>query len=87
VDDRYCVRGKLVLGALTGSARRATVALLQATTFTTVGMLATIRPTDPVDGQTGMGIPLMWVPFFAATWVGLLIGSRLARRQPMDRHR
>jgi hypothetical protein len=74
----------VALGALTGIARRATVALLQATAFTAVGVLATVRPTDPVDGQTGMGIPLLWVPFFVATWVGLLIGARLARRAPID---
>jgi urea transporter len=74
----------IVLGALTRSERRATVALLQATAFTAVGMLATIRPADPVDGQTGMGIPVMWVPFFVATWVGLLIGSRIARREPNE---
>lgn len=70
----------ILLGALTGIARRATVAVLQATTFTAIGMLATIRPTDPVDGQTGMGIPLMWAPFFVATWVGLFLGAKLLRR-------
>ncbi|MEO8455132.1 MAG: hypothetical protein ABI454_08220 [Sphingomicrobium sp.] len=77
----------IMLGAPTAVARRATLALLQATAFTAVGMLATIRPTDPVDGQTGMGIPLMWVPFFVATWVGLLIGAKLARRKPIDQQR
>lgn len=77
----------IALGALTGTTRKATVALLQATAFTAVGMLTTIRPTDPVDGQTGMGIPLMWVPFFIASWLGLLIGVKLARRRTMDPQR
>ena len=77
----------IMLGAITGAARRATLALLQATAFTAVGMLATIRPSDPVDGQTGMGIPLMWVPFFAATWVGLLIGAKLVHSKATDQQR
>ena len=77
----------IMLGALTDTPRRATLALLQATAFTAVGMLATVRPTDPVDGQTGMGILLLWVPFFIASWVGLLIGAKLARRQIIDQQR
>ena len=48
----------IALGALTRTSRKATVALLQATAFTAVGMLATIRSSDPVDGQTGVAIPL-----------------------------
>jgi hypothetical protein len=77
----------IMLGALTGAARRTTLALLQATAFTAVGMLATIRPTDPVDGQTGMGILLMWVPFFVAALAGLLVGAKLAPREPIDQQR
>ncbi len=73
--------GAITLGALTRVERRATFALLQATAFTAVGMLATIRPTDPADGQTGMGIPVMWVPFFLASWLGLFLGAKLARRE------
>lgn len=44
--------------------------MLQATAFTGVGFLATIRPYE-VDGQTGMGIPMMWLPYFIASLTGL----------------
>lgn len=77
----------IALGALTRTSRKATVALLQATAFTAVGMLATIRSSDPVDGQTGVAIPLMWVPFFVLTWAGLLVGAKLTRREPIDKQR
>ena len=68
------------LGALTRLVRRVTLALLQATAFTAVGMLATVRPSDPADGQTGLGIPLMWIPFFVVSWLGLAIGTKVRSR-------
>lgn len=71
-----------ILGAFMGSARKSALALLQATAFTAVGMLASIRPTDPIDGQTGFGITLVWVPFFLASWLGLSIGAKLTSREP-----
>jgi len=66
-----------IVGALTRSARRSILALVLATAFTAVGMLATIRPNE-VDGQIGLGIPLMWVPFFVVSWLGLIIGAKVA---------
>src|SRR4051812_40577782 len=68
-----------MIGALTNGARRSVLALVLATGFTAVGMLATIRPNE-VDGQTGLGIPLMWVPFFVMSWLGLVIGKVASRR-------
>lgn len=65
-----------IIGAMTTGARRSVLALVLATGFTAVGMLATIRPHE-VDGQTGLGIPLLWVPFFLVSWLGLLIGSKV----------
>ena len=66
-----------IVGVLTNSARKAILALVLATAFTAVGMLATIRPNE-VDGQSGLGIALMWVPFFAVSWLGLVIGGKVA---------
>ena len=66
-----------IFGALANTGRKSVLAVVLATAFTAVGMLATIRPNE-VDGQIGFGIPIMWVPFFVASWVGLLIGSKLA---------
>jgi urea transporter len=77
----------IMLGALTRDGRSVTLAALQATAFTAVGMLATVRPTDPADGQTALGIPLMWVPFFLASWVGLVIGAKIVRRQLNEHQR
>lgn len=77
----------IILGALTRTARRATFALIQATAFTAVGMLATVQPEDPVDGQTAMGIPMMLLPFFLASWVGLSIGAKLAPGKPNEHQR
>ena len=70
-----------IIGALTGDTRRSVLALVLATAFTAVGMLATIRPNE-VDGQTGLGIPLMWVPFLIASWLGLMIGAKLTSMKP-----
>ena len=75
-----------ILGALTSGARSTIVALVLATAFTAIGILATIRPNE-VDGQTGLGIPLMWVPFFAASWLGLVIGAKLVSRNPAEPER
>ena len=47
---------------------------------------ATIRPTDAVDGQIELAVPLAWVTFFAATSAGLLIGGRVIRRQSADQN-
>jgi hypothetical protein len=69
-----------IFGALTTGARRSALALVLATAFTAVGMLATIRPHE-VDGQTGLGIPLMWVPFLVASWIGLFIGATMASKR------
>jgi hypothetical protein len=69
-----------MLGLLEPIARKAIAALIQATAFTGVGMLATIRPHD-VDGQTGLGIPLMWLPFLAASWLGLVVSERFLSRR------
>ena len=66
------------LGALRPGARSILLSLLQATAFTGVGFLATIRPHE-VDGQTGVGIPLMWFPYFVASLSGLS-AARLLRR-------
>jgi hypothetical protein len=74
-----------ILGALTPGTRRSILALLHATAFTAVGMLATVRPADPVDGQTGLGIPIMWVPFFVVSWLGLFIGAALASNKRTNR--
>lgn len=72
------------LGALTSSARKSVLALVLATAFTAVGMLATVR-THEIDGQTGLGIPLMWVPFFGVSWLGLIIGTKLASKKGAER--
>ena len=71
-------------GALTSSARKSVLALVLATAFTAVGMLATVRPHE-IDGQTGLGIPLMWVPFFGVSWLGLVIGAKLTSGKSAER--
>ena len=70
------------LGALRPGARTILLSLLQATAFTGVGFLATIRPHE-MDGQTGMGIPLMWFPYFIASLAGLG-AARVLRRSPIN---
>ena len=74
-----------ILGLSMSSARKSVPALVLATAFTAVGMLSMIRPTDPVDGQTGMNIPVMWIPFFAVSWLGLVIGAKLASKKAAGR--
>ena len=71
----------LALGLLQSQLKKAVVASIQATAFTTVAMLAIIRPTDPADGQTAMIIPVMWIPFFAAAWLGLLMSNWIKARR------
>ena len=66
------------LGALRPGARSILLSLLQATAFTGVGFLASIRPHE-LDGQTGLGIPLMWFPYFVASLSGLR-AARVLRR-------
>lgn len=73
-----------LLGVLTSSARKSIVALLLATAFTAVGMLAASRPNE-IDGQTGLGVPLMWVPFFLVSWLGLVIGAKVSSEKPANR--
>lgn len=72
----------VALGALRPGPRMILISLLQATAFTGVGFLATIRPHE-VDGQTGMGIPLMWFPYFIASLAGLG-AARLLRRTSIN---
>lgn len=72
-----------VLGVLRPGARVIPISLLQATAFTGVGFLATIRPHE-VDGQTGLGIPLMWFPYFIASLSGLGVASLLQRTSADD---
>jgi hypothetical protein len=67
----------IIFGVVTSGARRNSLALVLATAFTAVGILATIRPSQ-VDGQTGLGIPIMWIPFFLVSWLGLTIGAKIA---------
>ena len=69
-----------IFGVLTSGARKSILALVLATAFTAVGMLATSRPNE-IDGQTGLGIPLMWVPFFVVSWLGLVIGAKVASKR------
>jgi urea transporter len=71
----------VALGAIARGANRTAMMLVQATAFTAVGMLATIRPNE-IDGQTGLGIPLMWFPFLLASWLGLLIGTKFRSKKP-----
>jgi hypothetical protein len=66
----------IAIGALVPRTGRGLLALVQATAFTAVGMLATIRPHE-VDGQTALGIPMMWFPFLVVSYVGLIIGAAL----------
>lgn len=70
-----------IVGALIRGGKRSVLALVLATAFTAVGMLAVMRPNE-VDGQTGFGIPLMWVPFLVASWLGLLIGAKATSKRP-----
>jgi urea transporter len=73
-----------LLGALASGARKSVLALVLATAFTAIGMLATMRPHE-TDGQTSLGIPTMWVPFFVASWLGLVIGAKLTSKKTAER--
>ncbi len=68
------------LGAITSGGRRSVLAIVLASAFTAVGMLATVRPNE-ADGQTGLGIPLMWIPFFLVSWLGSVLGAKLGSRR------
>ena len=68
-----------IFGALTSDTRRSVLALVLATAFTAIGILATIQPNE-ADGQTGLGIVIMWVPFFVVSWLGLALGAMVASR-------
>lgn len=70
----------ILLGAVAPDARKGIFSLIQAIAFTAVVVFAAVRPSDPVDGQTGLIVPMMWVPFFVVSWLGLIIGAKLASK-------